>query len=538
MKTLLQNALILACLCVVNFGCHRPRATKNGESSSKVSETTLKINICSEPQTLDPRKVRSLSDVNIAKMFMEGLTRIGKNGKAEPALAEHIQVSEDLKTYTIKLKNAQWSNGDPITAHDFIYSWKTTLSPEFLSDYAFQLYVIKNGEAIKKGKLPASLLGASALDDKTLQVQLQHPTPYFEDLLAFPTFFPIHAQNDKENSNWALHPDTFISNGPFCMTEWKHQNYIKAEKNKNYWDSAEVHLPGIEMVMVDEEIGFRMFENNELHWEGSPFSVIPISAISNLKQKKQLQTHPMLGTYWIRTNTSDFPLNSGKLRKALAMAIDRNAIIEHITQGNQIPATGIVPQTMGLQEEPYFKTDPEQAAKLFYEALEENQMSPHQVSHLSLLYKADDRNHLIAQAVQHQWQENLGVHVRLEAVESKILFDRLSKGDFQMAIGSWIADFNDPVNFLEVFKSKSNGTNNTNWENPHYMETLEQSYVAKEPLKRQALLKSCEEILMDAMPVIPIFHYTMLYVKEERLKGVVLTPMGNIDFKWAYLDRK
>ncbi len=529
MKTLLRTFFVMICMNMIVTGCQRSK------SGVEKPQQEVKINLLSEPQTLDPRKVRNLADINLAKMFMEGLTRTGKDGRVENALAQSIQISPDQKTYTIRLKPAKWSNGDLITAYDFLYAWKKTLSPDFLSDYAFQLYCIKNAEAIKRGHLPTSLLGAKALDEKTLEIQLNNPTPFFQELLGFPTFFPVHAQNDKVHADWAKHPDTFISNGPFNVSQWQHQNCIIATKNPNYWDARSVKLDQIEMIIIDEEISLKMFENHQLHWAGSPLSMIPMDAIKKLKTHDQLKTFPMQGTYWIRINTEKFPLNSQKIRKSLALSIERESIIEHILQGNQDVATGIVPKNMGLKQDPYFTFNKEEATKYLYEALEENRISDKKITELKLLYAANQRNHLIAQTIQNQWKENLGVSVHLEGVEAKIAFDRISRGDFQMAIGSWIADYNDPINFLEVFKSKNIGTNNTRWENAEYFETLQQTYLTTDPETRCQLLQTCEAILIDAMPIIPIFHYTMMYVQDEHLKNVILSPMGYIDFRFAYL---
>jgi oligopeptide transport system substrate-binding protein len=284
--------------------------------------------------------------------------------------------------------------------------------------------------------------------------------------------------------------------------------------------------------MVDAETGLKMFTSGEIDWEGSPFSVIPLDALASLQEKKMIETHPLLGTYWIRVNTEIAPFHTEELRKSLALAINREEIVTHIVEG--VPATGIVPASFGLQDSPYFcDGSEEEAASFFNAALQKEKLTIEKLPEITLTYIADTKNHRIAQIIQDQWYKVLQISINLEPLERKVYFDRVSKGDFQLACGSWVADFRDPINFLEVFKSKNIGTNNTHWESLDYQKALEASYSLLAPSERKEALKKTEEILMAEMPVIPIFHYTMLNVKQNRLKDVVLTDAGHIDFKWA-----
>ncbi len=525
------NAFLLSAL-FISCSCKAPPTGKKEASKQQIS-----INIETEPKTLDPRKVRTLVDINLVQTFMDGLMRVGKNGTTSPAVAATYKISEDMKTYEFHLKDTRWSNGDPVRAQDFVYAWKKSLSSDFPSDYAFLLYSLKNAKAIKSGLLPISMLGAVAKDDYTLVVNLEYQTPYFLELLTHPIFFPINEKVDQENPDWHRSAKTFIGNGPFKMENWNHNDLIKAVKNETYWDQAAVHLKSIEMVMVTAETGLSMFQNKELDWAGSPYSSIPTDAISSLKNQNMIKTDPFLGTYWIRTNITEGPLRNENLRKALALAINRNDIVTHVTYSYE-PATGIVPTSMGLQTSPYFNDGNEDEAKdLFQQAIEQENISIESFPELILTYAADTKNHRIAQAVQDQWKKSLGINVKLEAVEGKTCLEKVSSGNYQLAVGSWIADFRDPVNFLEVFKTKFVGTNNTNWESPNYQKAIEETYLAKDEKERVEGLKKTEQILMDEMPVIPIFHYTMLHVTNDHLKDVVLTESGHIDFKWAYVEK-
>ena len=283
--------------------------------------------------------------------------------------------------------------------------------------------------------------------------------------------------------------------------------------------------------------GLMMFKNNELDWAGSPYSSIPTDAIPSLKTQNLIKSDPFLGTYWIRTNTESGPLRNENLRKALALAINRNEIVTHVTN-NYEPATGIVPTSFGLQNVPYFSDGSEDEARdLFKQAIEKENISIDSFPEFTLTYAADTKNHRIAQAIQNQWKKTLGLNVKLEGLEGPACLEKVAKGNYQLAVGSWIADFRDPISFLEVFKTKLVGTNNTNWESLNYQKALEATYLAKNSEDRLNGLKESEQILMDEMPVIPIFHYTMLYITNDHLKDVILTDSGHIDFKWAYVTK-
>lgn len=526
------TSVLSICLVLVS-GCS---CGKEG-NQKKSQRQQITINVVHEPKSLDPRKSSSLEEVNLTRAFMEGLMRINQAGLSSNAIAESYTLSKDLKTYTFKLRDSLWSNGDALTAHDFVYAWKKSLSTTFPSSTAFFLYPIKNAKAVKSGELPASLLGVQATDDHTLVVSLESPTPFFLELLTLPAFFPVNERIDRENPDWSHSAETFVSNGPFKMASWTHNTGIEAKKNELYWDKASVKLNKIAMVMVDEETGFKMYQNGELQWDGSPFSTLPLDTLASLEAENQVKVDPALGTYWIRTNTSVFPCNSPEIRKALALAIDREALAEHVVYKSHTPATGIVPHTMGLQTTPYFSDgDTNQAAYLFQVALENEGITKEVFPELTLSYASDTRNHRIAQAVQDQWRQSLGINIRLEPLEAKVYFDRVAKGDFQLACGSWFADFNDPVNFLEIFKTKHVSANSTGWESLNYQSALESSYLATTNQERKESLKKTEEIIMEEMPVIPVFHVAMMHVQNDHLKDVVLTGAGQIDFKWAYVS--
>jgi len=517
-------------------GCSSNDSLKNIQPNNK---TSLRINIGEDPSTLDPRKSRSLCDRTIVNMLFEGLTRINKEEKAEPALAQVIEVSSDMMVYTFYLRNAKWSNGETIKASDFLYSWKKILDPKFFSPNAFQLYSIKNAKSIKQGDLPLNELGVEILDEQTIRVYLENPTPYFLELTAFPAFFPYCESADKYNVEKLDKEETIVCCGPFKLKKWKHSDELVVVKNETYWDSASVKLSEIVMCMVKEDTELRMFEKQELDWLGSPLSNIPVDSLNSFHEGSMLKSKPMLGTYFLRLNTVNKVLKNTKIRQALAISIDRKSIVDHILQGNQSPATGLVPTSMGLQNTPYFQDhDVEEAKVLFKKGLLEEGIAVNDFQDISMIFPSGEKNYLIAQALQQQWFESLGIHITIRSVEKKVYFDMLSKQNFDIAAGSWVADFNDPINFLEVFKYRNASTNNTFWEDKQYIHKLEESSAQADPDERKFILAHCEDLLIKQMPIIPVFHYNMLFASHSYLKDMMLSSLGNLDFKWAYLDNR
>ncbi|MDN3507274.1 MAG: peptide ABC transporter substrate-binding protein [Simkaniaceae bacterium] len=477
----------------------------------------VRINLGSEPQTTDPRKARDPNAQTLVRMFFDGLTRIGPNDEPQLALASNIEVSRDGKTYTFTLREAKWSNGQLVRAQDFAYAWRTTLSPDFVTDNAYQLYLIKNAQGVKEGKLPADELGIHTPDEKKLVLELEYPVPYLLELLATPYFYPIHEETDRNSPNWSEHPESYVGNGPFLFRKWRHQDQITVDKNPSYWDCSSVGLEGLILTMVDGDTEMMLFEKSDLDWCGSPLSLIPVDAMDHLDD---LESSPRDETAFLRANTEKVPL---PLRRALCLAVDRDMLTEHVAKG-QLPARRLVPPSMQLQEAPYFHEG------------EVKNLTLEEVPPLRLTYSNSERAHLIAQTLQQQWLSSLGIKIELEGVERKVFFDRISKQDYDLAYCSWGADFHDPVNFLEVFKSKSQSTNNTNWEDVTYTQGLNDSNLLLDPHQRKEKLSQCEKILLEAMPIIPLFHYSMFYRKAENLQGVFLSSMGSLDFKWARLE--
>lgn len=506
---------------------------------------SLRINIGSDPQTLDPRKARDLTTVTIMHMLFEGLTRTSKNGELEMALARDVEVSDEGTQYLFHLRKSFWSNGEPVTSFDFAESWKSILNPQFPTDIAYQLYVIKNARKAKLGEMSLDQIGIQTPDAQTLIVELEQPIPYFLELISMTSFLPIPHKVAKVNPNWALKPETYVCNGPFVPKEWKHSDEMRVSKNNRYWQAKEVGLEEIKLLMIAGDTEMRMFEEGQLDWAGSPLSTIPTDAVKHLKASNKLNVNPFSATYFFRVNTKDRihdkknPLSNPLFRKALAFSINRKGITDHILQGGQVAAISLVPPEMGLSENGYFHDDHiDRARSLLMDALLELDLTIEKLEPVKITYSSSERNAAIAQAIQKQWEDRLGIRVELDAIEPKIFYQRIAQKDFQLAAGSWTADFNDPINFLEVFKYKDASTNNTNWESAKYIELLNRSALCRDSKERKGLLREAEQILMDQMPIIPIFHFALNYLQCEGLRDVALSPLGQIDFRWAHIVQK
>jgi oligopeptide transport system substrate-binding protein len=475
-------------------------------------DQTIRINLGADPLTLDPRKARDVRTLTLMHMLYEGLTRVSKNGEIELGLAAKVSVSEDQLKYVFSLRNSFWSNGEPVTSFDFANAWQAVLDPKFPSDMAYQLYVLKNGRNVKTGVVGMDQLGVKTPDPQTLVVELEQPVPYFLELLSTATFFPY-----KENE----------INGPFILKSWARGDQIILEKNSKYWEADAVKVDHMELFMVSNDTEMRMFEEGQLDWAGSPLSRIPPDAIAELKKSEKLCVSPFAATYFLRVNTQK--IEDQNLRKALSFAIDRQSIVEHILQGGQKPATGLVPPEMGLSETGYFKDhDLERARALFGKCDRK----------ITLSYLSNEWSRTLAQSLQKQWEEGLGIIVELEAVEPKIYFRRIAQKDYQIALCDWTADFNDPINFLEVFKYKDASTNNTGWEDPEYIALLDRSSMAKTLEERKEALRAAERLLMEQMPIIPVYHLAMNFLQGEGLEQVALSPLGQIDFRWTFKDKR
>ncbi len=496
----------------------------------------LRFNLHSDPPTLDPRKATDTISISPMKLCFEGLTRIDLQGHPILAAAEKVEISLDQKRYTFTLREALWSDGKPVTALDFEKTWKTVLDPTFPSENAIDLFILKNARAAKMQRCPLDWVGVKALDDRTLQIDLEHPVPYFMSALATHTFFAVPTHITSTYPDWTH--GHYVSNGTFVLKEWRHHDALVLEKNQNYWDKDNVKLEKVQLMLIeDSSTELSMYENGELDWAGYPLSNLPADAIAALNKTGKLHQYRIAGTYYYVFNTKEFPFTNAHIRRAFALAIDRQAIVSNITQAGQIPATSFVPSTMWKDPSSYFKDhDVVEAKRLLALGLQELGITIEELPPITLSYNTLIDHHKIAQAIQQQWQQALGIRVHLANKEWKVFLDELRQHKFQVARLGGIANINDPINFLDYYRFMSSSNNHSQWSNPKFSELLEQADETADAEQRMSLLRAAEKLLIQDMPIAPIYFYSGVYLKKPYVRGIYLSELNDLDLKWAYVE--
>lgn len=534
LQKLSLSVVLLSSLMLAACGGNQaatPPATPTQDQTAKQEPQVLKINMnTGDPSTIDPGLAEDIPSMTVARAAFDGLLRLDVDGTIKESVAKKYEVSPDGLTYTFHLRDSKWSNGDPVTAQDFEYAWKRVLNPDTAAGYAYQLYYLKNGEAYHQKKVKAEEVGVKATDEKTLVVTLENPAPFFPQLVASVTYLPVHKKLVEGNKDWANSPENYVGNGPFVLKQWEHKSKIVLEKNPQYWDAEKVKLSRLEISMIeDANTELSMFENGELDWAGSPLGDLPLDALQSLKDSGKMQTQATAGTYWYVFNTTKPPFNNKKIRQAFTYAINRQEIVDNVVPFKSTVALGILPTTMALKPEGYFKDgDVETAKKLLAEGMKE--LGINKLPEVELIYNTSEVNQRVATVIQDQWRKAFGIEVKLRNMENKVRKEEMRQGNFQIARSSWIGDFNDPINFFEVFKG---GLNDSKWNHKEYLALLAQSAKEQDVQKRTEILKQADAIVMDEMPAAPIYYYTYAWVKQDTVKDVVIDALGFIDFKYA-----
>lgn len=509
------------------------------------ADQDLKINLSSEPPTFDPQQAQDSTSNAILKTLYEGLTRNNaETGQAEAGVAESWDISPDGLVYTFKLRDSQWSNGDPVTANDFAFAWQRVLDPnaEQVAPYAYQLYYLKNAEKFNNGEITDfSQVGVKAIDEKTLEVTLENPTPYFLGLLSFYTYYPVHssAANDPK---WATALETQIVNGPFTLTEWTTGQSLQVTKNPKYWAADEIKANTITFSVVNSgATELLSYKNGELDRAGGPIGEIPTEQLPIVEKEypSEFNRKGISSVYYYQFNVTEKPFTNVKIRKALAMGLSRQPLIDNITLGGQLPAFGFVPPGIQsnekefrteVQDSQYFTEDLEQAKSLLAEGLAEEGLDS---LSFTLTYNTSEGHQKIAIAISDMWKKNLGVEVKLENKEWGVFLQDKTNLNYQVARAGWSADYNDPMTYLDMWVT-GGGNNDTGYSNPAYDKLIQEARTSADNAVRQEKFVAAEKIMMDDMIVIPIYYYTNNSLTKEYLKGVTLDFSGAIDLTRAY----
>ena len=508
-----------------------------------VEDGILYVGNGTEPQDLDPHIVTGVPESKVLMALLEGLVIRNPDGPDPlPGVAKNWDISVDGKVYTFYLRdNATWSNGDIVTANDFVYAWNRMLLPSLGSKYPDMLYDLVNAEEFNKGIITDfSRVGVKALDSKTLKVTLKNPAPYFLELLCHYTTRPVHQKTieafgdmDTAGSKWTR-PGNFVGNGPFTLDQWELNKLIVVKKNPTYWNKSLVKLNEIHFFPVDnasrEDL---MFRSGQLHVT----STVPPEKVESYKTRypDNIQVDPFYGTYYYRFNTEKPPFDNKLVRKALSLSLDRTLIVEKVTKGGQQEAFSFTPPDPDSYYPPtQLEYNPKKAKELLLEAgySDENPFPS-----VDLLYNTSEGHQKLAQAIQQMWKTALNVDVTLTNTDWKVYLSRQSIGDFQIARAGWIGDYIDPKSFLDMMVT-GRGNNQTGWSNESFDELLSAAANSTSQNERFENFYKAEKILIDEMPIIPIYTYTRIYMLHEDVKGWGNNLLDSRPYQFVYLEKK
>lgn len=476
-----------------------------------------------EPDTLDPHLSEGVPAGNIIRDLFEGLTVETPAGEIVPGAASNWDVSRDGKTYTFYLRpTARWSNGDPLLASDFVYSLQRSTDPATGSKYGHILAPIRNAQAILAGELPPNELGISALSERTVQIELSDPTPYFLTLLAHSSTFPVHPASVEQWGNAHIRPGNLVSNGAYQLTQWQVQSHIELIKNPYYWDTDNTR---IERVMyfpiIDRNAELNRFRANELDWTFE----VPNSQFDWLQEnyKASLLIEPWLGIYYLGYNLNNAPFNDNPaLRKALSLAIDRTLLTQKVTRFGEIPSFNLVPAGMPDYEHAMVEADQWTQTERVAEArqwYEQAGYSKNNSLEIELRYNTNQNHKKIALAVAAMWKETLGINTTLINEEWKVFLQNRSQARItEIFRAGWIGDYSDAFTFLEIFES-NHGQNHVRYINQSYDRLLQQIRAERIPSRRARLMREAERMLLADQPIIPLYSYVTKRLINPELKG-------------------
>ena len=495
-----------------------------------------------EVQSLDPHLAGGAVDHNVLSALFEGLITLDEETlQPRPGAAERWEISPDGRTYTFHLRpEGKWSNGDPLTARDFLYSFRRALTPSLGSEYKDALFPIRNAEAFARGQLENfSIVGLRAHDDTTLEITLSQPTPHFITVLRANVCFPVHAPSverdggkmDDRTAKWTR-ATPFVSNGPFRFREWKDHQHLIVEKNPNYWDAARVRLNAITFHPTESSLNQELsFRAGQLHttWD------VPLSKLDAYRKgsPELLRIEPYFESYFLRFNTKHRLLSDYRLRRALSLSIDRDAIVKQILRGGQTSATALTPPALGGYTPPAAVTyDLEAAKKHLADA---GYPGGKGLPIIELTTISSEINQRIAEAIQQMWRRDLGVECQIIQKEFKVLLDSLDTLDYTIARGRWIAEYPDPLTHLSIFTS-TNGVNGTGFADPLYDAMIAQANAERAPAARFAALQRAESYLMSQMPIAPIYWGSRTTLIAKSVRGWKKSPLGFRNYKDVWLE--
>lgn len=533
-------------------------AETTAAESTEAAETTdgeynLAVCLASEPQSIDPALNSAVDGAIMINHMFEGLIKWVDDGEGNavsaPGQAESWEktVNDDgTVTYVFTMRDGiKWSDGQPVTAGDFEYSWKRLANPETAADYCYMIDMVKGYAEVSTGAADPDTLAVTALDDKTLEVVLTYDCPYFLEIAAFPATFPVRQDMVEGNDEWTYDVNSYIGNGPYKMQEWSHNAYINVVKNENYYDYENLGPDSIRFTLLDDANAMlAAFNSGELDF----IENFPTDEMANYLASGEITIADYLGTYYVCFNTEDEVFSDPRIRKAFSLVIDRNYIVENVSQAGEVPATAYVPSGVndaeGASGDDFRTVGGEyySVAKEDYEAnCEEARALLAEAGYpggegfptVEYTYNTDDKHKAIAEALQSMWQEELGVTVTLSNQDWNVFLESRKQGDYQIARNGWIADYNDPCSFLDMWYTDG-GNNDAQYSNPEYDAQIDAAKATSDPAERMTAFHAAEDILIGQDSVLaPIYFYTQPYMLADDIDGMYYTPLGYFFFGYT-----
>ena len=558
----MKKRIIVAALAIAGAmalsGCGGSKSGGDGTKSGDTTQTAagkkiLTIQLGPDVESIDPALNSAVDGANYILFAFDNLLKMDKDGKVVPGLAEKYEISDDQLTWTFYLRDGlKWSDGSALTANDFVYSWQRLVDPSVAAPYAQTVLGMVEGYDDAIGRPDAdgnttvdpdpTKLKVEATDDKTLVVHMAKPTPYFDKLAAFVSLSPVKKDVVEANPDgWTLDPKTYISSGPFKLTEWKSGSYLMLEKNENYWNKDAVKLDGIKcLLMQDQNAAFSAYESGD----ALMIKDIPTQEITTLQKRSDYHLDPQLGTYFIDLNNTLDEFKDARVRQALSLALDRKYISETITAGTYTPASGFVSAGTSDWDGSLWSdniTDPSvyinvddfagnlaKAKELLAEA-----GHPNGEGLPTLTYSTNDSAYhkKIAEYLQQAWKE-LGLNVKVQTVEWKSFTPQRRSGNYQIARDGWVMDYNDPSNILEL-ASTGNGNNSSKYSNPEFDGLMNKAATEKDPQTRFGYLHQAEDLIMKDTAMVPLLYYNDFYLQSDKITGSWHSPDGFWHFEYA-----
>lgn len=510
----------------------------------------LNVNFASEPQTIDPALNSAVDGAVMINHMFEGLYKWVDDGNGNATLAlgqaSDVQVNDDKTVYTFTIReDAKWSDGKAVTANDFVYAWQRLVDPATAADYSYMADILLNANEIMAGEADKATLGVEAVDERTLVVTLHTPCPYFEEIMAFPALMPVRQDMiEAGGDQWTFSIDTYVGNGPYKMESWEHGANIRIVKSETYYDYAKLGPKAINFKLMDDANAiYAAYQSGELNF----IEEVPVAEIPALLESGELDIDPYIGTYYVCFQTQKAPFDDVRVRKAFSLTIDRNYIVEQITQTGQVPATGFVPsgindaegasgddfRTVGgdymdVSKEAY-AANCEEARRLLAEAGYANGEGFPVVEYL---YNTSESHKAIGEALQQMWQTELGVTVNLVNQEWNTFLQTRKEGNYSIARNGWIADYNDPMSFLDMWMT-GGGNNDAQYSNAKYDDLIKQAKATNDPAERMKLMHEAEDILMGEDVVHAAIYFYTNKNMSQGFKGMYYTPLGYYFFTYA-----